>query len=165
MVTKNACKLFARSAGIALLLLAGMSQMFGTSGKRDLTVTTVCEIVAKPNRFNKKIVKIRAFVKSDMIEHTVLLDSSCESEGISLRVPAKLQEQPDFQELYKALSRNGPSTTDQFHITGTFTGVFRYYPNRSSEKRVLEATSVQNLEIKPADGSSVKQDSKKEIKK
>jgi hypothetical protein len=97
MVSKNACKLFVRSAAIAFLLFTSTFQMFGTPRNGEPIDTSVCEIVAKPNKFNKKAVQLRGFVKSDMIEHTVLLDSTCESQGISLWVTAKLRARSEIR--------------------------------------------------------------------
>lgn len=145
---KNTRKFFTTWCGVVLLIVITTNQISGSTREHKKANTTVCEIVAKPHRFNKKVVKLRGFVKSDMIEHTVLLDSTCQSQGISLWVSAKLRERSDFEQLYDAISREGPSTTDRLQITGTFTGVFHYYPKRSAEKRVLEATSVEDIEVK-----------------
>lgn len=101
---------------------------------------TVCQLIAKPRHFHKIIVHIRASVETDLIEHTILVDTSCKNRGIVLWIPHSLDDDPSVRSLWAALkhhveARNGqPVVAD---CVGKFLYQNRKYYLKVSSLRVL----------------------------
>lgn len=73
-------------------------------------ITTLCAIVAAPQRFNGRLVEFTAQYVSDGIEHSVLLDGARCKQGISPEFPNKLKGE---EELTRAVFIDHPGTMDK----------------------------------------------------
>jgi len=65
--------------GLALVATVGANSY---AAKPALIETNVCDLAKRPSHFDKS--NVRAVVMSDLIEHTVLVDSECPEKGVSL---------------------------------------------------------------------------------
>jgi len=120
--------------------------------RQGLSETHLCALVAHPEQFNKKRVRVHAQVESAVIEGgTWLEDPSCKEDGgVELFVPDPIRnhpaEHPDFKALDDAIRLQGNIGTVGKKITATFTGEFTSHSKRP--KRVLTLEKVENLDVK-----------------
>jgi len=136
---------------LASLLLCALA--FGRAKAAQPTDTTICQLVKHPQEFNKKVVRVRALVESDGIEHTVLLDESCESQGVVPWVSRENSEHSDIEKLHDAIFRRGRPGTTGKRITGVFTGTFSWH-RRKIPSRVLALKSVADLHVQIGPGKN-----------
>jgi hypothetical protein len=129
-----------RMIGIVVLILA--STMTSRADGMTPIKTTVCEVSAHPTRFAGKRVTISAQLNSDGIERVTLTDKSCEDAGIAVLTPEHFAGEAAF---IKALQTGHPGTLDKT-ISGTFTGVFRWQPEKMP-KRALLLKEAQRIEV------------------
>ena len=118
---------------------------FATASRADGMApikTTVCEISDHPLRFAGKRVTISAQLNSDGIERVTLTDKSCEDAGLAVLTPEHFAGEEAF---IKALQTGHPGTLDKT-IRGTFTGVFRWQPEKMP-KRALLLKEAQRIEV------------------
>jgi hypothetical protein len=137
-----------RSVRVGLLLVAAiLSQQTAswesTSKGNALSEVTVCELMQRPSQFKSKLVRVRAWVQSDLIHNTALVDDSCESKGISLWIPHERDEQSDVRELRAALSHQWKPGEAKTRIAGVFTGIFL----REAKKFLLKVSKADGLRI------------------
>lgn len=135
-----------RSLGISLLFLG----LFVVAAVADdarsgnqVIDTTVCELTKQPHQFKNKVVRLRSLVESDMIEHTMLVDESCESYGVSLWIPHDLDDNADFKALRNALKEQWKPGAAKTRVFGVFTGTF----SLEGKKRFLRAAKVEKVEV------------------
>ena len=104
---------------------------------------TVCQLVHAPNRFNGKTVRVKALVESDMIEHTMLVDESCKSYGVSLWIPHDLDDNSEVKELRKALKEQWKPGAAKTRVLGVFRGTFSI----EGKKRFLKVAKAEKIEV------------------
>ncbi|QOY90652.1 hypothetical protein [Paludibaculum fermentans] len=110
--------------------------------------TTLCEIVAHPEKFANKRVMFKASFESDGLEHSILNHSGCKV-GIIPYPAADGEKRPDVEALDKAIEAGAPGTTDK-SVAAIFTGRFLWKP---PSKRILEIEGVSELRISPLKNS------------
>jgi hypothetical protein len=107
-------------------------------------VTTLCEVVAHPERFANKTVSFKAWFESDGMDHSILNSPGCK-QGI-VPYPAKDdKKRPDVEAFEQAIGRGAPGTADET-VVGIFTGRFVWTP---PSKRILEIEGVSELRVSP----------------
>ncbi len=133
---------------ICICLLTGcLLNDGGASATGNYIDATVCELAVHPGEFNNRLVRVRASIGSDGIEHTVLKDDTCPDNGVALSVSSEA-EQKDWalRALHEAISRLGlPGTSDNKKISGIFLGKFTertkdFPPRLFSLEKVLDLT-------------------------
>ena len=127
------------------VLLPGGHSSAGSSPSHPIE-TTICDLVKYPSRFSGKLVRVRALVKSDGIEHTVLVDDSCKSQGVAPSVPKENSGHPDMEQLHHAIFRVGRPGTAGKRITGIFVGTYSWH-RKKVPSRVLTLRNVQHLRV------------------
>jgi hypothetical protein len=115
--------------------------------KRVPIPTGICDVVSTPSRYNRKVIKVRAQVESDGIEHTVLLDAErhC-SKGVVPWTRTATDGTDPFAPIDDAIYRQGRIGTIDKKIVATFTGTFRSAKDRE-HPRTLEIESVSDVEV------------------
>jgi hypothetical protein len=126
-------------AGLALSVVL----VIPTSSAEKVTETTLCELIAQADRFDKQIVRVRADVESDLIEHTILVDQSCESKGVSLWIPHDKDDEIEVRKLRSALKDQWKSRAKKGRVVAVFTGVFVH----EGKKRFLKVSQIADLEV------------------
>lgn len=108
------------------------------SQEGTLQASAICSIARSPEKYDNRVVKVRAGVFSDGNHGTILHDESCDSFGMHLFVvPGSKGE----DELDAALNWCHRSTRGKI-ISGTFTGMFHFKPGSPPEHSI----SVQRIE-------------------
>jgi hypothetical protein len=107
-------------------------------------VTTLCEVVAHPEKFANKTVSFKAWFESDGMDHSILNSPGCKL-GI-VPYPAKdNKKRPEVEAFEQAIERGAPGTADKT-IVAIFTGRFLWTP---PSKRILEIEGVSELDVSP----------------
>jgi hypothetical protein len=111
--------------------------------------TSICELVADPQRFSGKIVEVQAQYESDGIHSRVLVDPKCPG-GI---LPSGQAHDPLVgSSLLEALQHGCPGTRDK-QIVATWIGEYHWEPENKpgsgKAPRWLDVQKIENLEVKP----------------
>jgi hypothetical protein len=109
----------------------------------------ICELLAHPEQFNKKQIRVRARLESVVIEGGMwLVGDSCPKEIITLDVPEPMrkhpEQYPDYAALRDAILKEGNVGTTGKSITATFYGKFAYN-HRKRPKRTLLLEKIEDL--------------------
>ena len=107
-------------------------------------VTTLCEVVAHPEKFANKRVTFKASFESDGLDHSILNHSGCKL-GIVPYPAADGKSRPDVEAFDKAIEEGAPGTTDKT-VAATFTGLFLW---KQPSKRILKIEGVSELRVSP----------------
>ena len=126
-------------AGLALSVIL----VIPTSSAEQVTDTTLCELITQADHFNKQIVRVRAAVESDLIEHTILVDKSCKSKGVFLWIPHDKDDEIEIRNLRSALKDQWKPNTKRGRVIGVFTGVFVH----EGRKCFLKVSRVTDLGV------------------
>jgi hypothetical protein len=132
-----------------LLLCFGLLPIFafGQPQPAEPAKTTVCEIAAHPDRFDGKIVQVRAVVDSGVQDlPSGVGDDSCGAE-LTFFMPAdpqfgKLVKSKGFQKLMKDVKRNPV-------VQATVTGLFKRFGTSDKPDNRLALESVENVTVIP----------------
>ncbi len=134
---------------LTVLLLASLVTVgaFGRSrrGNNGLVEPTVCELVEEPKRFANVDVRVKAMVESDLIHHTMLVDTAYPTRSISLWIPHELDDSENVQKLRSELGRQWTERSYETQVTALFTGTFLY----ERKKRFLKVSRVEHVEAAP----------------
>lgn len=125
---------------------AAMLSVSCSSVIRKPDITDLCALVAQPAHFDHKIVQVHGIIRSDGIEHTVLVDGSCDHKGVALSISDEVASHTDAKALLDAIYREGPIGTAGKHIAATITGVFLSSPG-GRPPRTLFVKSVSDLKV------------------
>lgn len=109
--------------------------------------TTVCELVQRSSKFNKKVVRVHASVVTDGIEHTLILDDSCPKVGVSFSTDSSFRQRANYQELRNAILDQAASNSKIKKVTATLTGRFIRYREGRRTKVALEVENISDIEI------------------
>jgi len=93
----------------------------------DPVATSLCDLIKNYQSFDGKIVKVRARVRSDGLEHTDLIDKSCPGVSASLE-STHWDTVPGADILNDALMSDGPHTSQNRLVFATFVGVLKIDP-------------------------------------
>jgi hypothetical protein len=112
--------------------------------------TTVCDIVREPSRYSGETVQFRAIVSSDGFEYSSLFDPKCDKVGLGFQYYSEdWEKNPKLKKFDDALGLIMKGAKHYPTISGTFTGLFTYDPNRSvTKRRLFEITEVEDLHVK-----------------
>jgi hypothetical protein len=89
-------------------------------------VTSVCDIVAQPERYANKLVKVAVAVESDGMHYTVLIDRTCPKLGLTPEFPDTEPRHPALDALQNAIYGQGrPGTLDK-DVSAVFVGKFKW---------------------------------------
>lgn len=111
-------------------------------------ITCICELAKNPERYSNKIVRVRAFILSDLRHTTILVDLACEKVGVSLasgeweKRPIELVKDKSYEQL-EALHPKLIELRDRGQrVYGTFEGMYEWNPNtRPLRELVLRRVS------------------------
>jgi hypothetical protein len=78
-----------------------------TNGNSEPVATTLCDVVAHPEKFTNKLVRFRASFGSDGLEHSVLIHSGCKL-GIVPYPAADGKERSDVEAFDEAVRASAP---------------------------------------------------------
>jgi hypothetical protein len=137
---------------LATLILVAMKPFFVSRvvlAQRPDTVD-ICEVVARPEQFNKKQIRVHARIETVVIEGGMwLVGDACPRELVALDVPEAIrrhpEQHPDYAALEDAILKKGNVGTSGKTITATFSGKFTY-SHHKRPKRALILDGIENLE-------------------
>ncbi len=116
--------------------------------------TSICELDADPQRFNRKVVELQADYKSDGMEFWILTDPKCPLKG-GILPSGQVHDAPVGNALLEALRHGCPGTRDK-RVTANWTGEFHWEPkNGPGSGRVyrwLDVQKIENLQVVPLPG-------------
>jgi hypothetical protein len=144
---------FVRSVSFRLLLVLvtptfGQQPAPSPNSDSNPIATTLCEVVAHPEKFSNKFLRFQASFDSDGLDHSILIHRGCRL-GIVPYSPADGKKRPDFEEFEKAIDTGAPGTLDKT-VVAIFTGRFIWKPPST---RILEIEGVSELRVSPLKGS------------
>jgi hypothetical protein len=116
---------------VLLVSVSGQSTSAADDDSKPIA-TTLCNIVARPEKFANKRVRFQASFVSDGIERSLLIHSGCK-QGIVPYPAADGKTRPDVEAFDKAINMGRRGTADKT-VVAVFTGRFVWSPS----KRVLE---------------------------
>ena len=134
---------------VVVLTIAFLPGIVPTAGAVDgqgddqVVNATVCRLVREPGRFRGKTVRVKALVESDLIEHTMLSDESCQSYGISLWIPHDLDDNADVIALRSVLKEQWKPRAPKTQVSGVFTGTFSV----EGKKRFLKVSKIEERRV------------------
>lgn len=117
-----------------------------TSAQAPTNDTDLCSLVAKPDAFKDKTVRIRARVISS-VEGAAVFDGSCAQQGIALWIEKSAREHSDIRQLDAASMATKGSRAAKKIVTATLTAKFLLRPDKQP-RLVLEAVKVENIDVK-----------------
>lgn len=131
------------ASGLWILLTFTPSMTQAQEAAKEITAidVTVCRVVAHPERFSGKRVRIRASVLSDGLERTALIDPRCKL-GIVPQIPSEVRGRPDIQAFEDAIFGPNPGTSTK-RIAAVFTGVISWKSNVTA----LQIQEIADLEV------------------
>lgn len=107
--------------------------------------TSICELVSDPQRFNGKIVELKAQYESDGLEFWTLTDAQCPTKA-GILPSGQTHVAPVGEALLEALKHGCAGTLDK-QITATWIGEFHWEPeNKPGSGRVPRWIDVQKIE-------------------
>ena len=124
-------------------LVATTEKCYGKAEEREAVSGTICQLVHEPNRFKGKTVRVKAIVESDLIEHTMLTDPSCESDGVSLWIPHDLDDNAEVKALRNALKEQWKPGALKTQVSGVFTGSL----SAEGKKRFLKVSKIEDIRV------------------
>jgi hypothetical protein len=142
-----------RSFGLWLLpvlvvpALGQQSTLPANAGTEPIA-TTLCDVVAHPEKFANKRVTFKASFESDGLDHSILNHSGCKL-GIVPYPAAEDKKRPDVEAFQKAIEEGAPGTADKT-VVASFTGRFVW---KAPSKRILEIEGVSALRVSPVKGT------------
>lgn len=113
----------------------------------------LCSLMRDPSAFTGHMVRLQAFVDSDLIERTLLTQDGCQG-GIALNTskagnpPVALIEDADYRQYSKLRLKFLTLSDKQTRLQGIFEGLFIFRPN-VSPAGILYLHKVSELQIKP----------------
>lgn len=135
-----------RSFGLWLLIavvpVLGQQSNLPATGGMEPIATTLCDVVAHPEKFAEKRVSFDASFVSDGLEHSILSHSGCKLGIVPYPAPDG-KKRPDVERFDKAVGEGAPGTTDK-KVVAIFTGRFVWKP---PSKRILEIEGVSELRV------------------
>lgn len=117
------------------------------SKKNSIVDATVCELVQHSSKFYNKVVRVRARVATDAIEHTVVFDESCPRRGVALWTDSIFRQRPDYRELRSAIVDAAATDSKVRSVRATLTGRFVHRRGGSHSRLALEAEKIDNIEV------------------
>jgi hypothetical protein len=131
----------------ALVVPVSGQSTSATDGDWKPIATTLCNVVAHPEKFANKRVRFQASFVSDGLERSVLIHSGCKL-GIVPYLAADGKTRPDVEAFDKAIDLGRRGTSDKT-VVAVFTGRFVW---KSPSKRILEIEGVSELRVSPLKG-------------
>ena len=133
------CRWFLLSLGI-LWCGSGAAHGCAAASSGEPVTVPICVVVADPEKYDGKLIRVTGSVVSDGLEVTAVVDKSCGGKGMILT-----RESPPgaLKKLDDAIFTGYPGTTDKY-ITVTLTGTFHLIPGEVPQ-RTLVASKVTNI--------------------
>lgn len=107
--------------------------------------TRVGDLVATPEHFNGKFIKVTAYVRADGRHLFVLLDQTDSDQGVALLIPETARRDAAVIDLMRHIYVP-PREFMSRQVKGTFTGAFEWRPGMVPS-RVLSLAHVEGIEI------------------
>ena len=127
---------------LVLLLLALPMNVRSQAPAKRPVVTTLCEVVNHPKRFQRRLVQFPAHYESDAFEFASLADDDHCYFRIAAYIPRQLDQEVD---LSRRIWIGQPGTHDKV-VSATWVGVFRWHPNQVP-RMTLDVRSIKDLRI------------------
>lgn len=110
--------------------------------------TSICSVAATPQQYANRMIRTRASVLSDGIEHIVLFDERCPKAGV---VPlfSATDDASGGAAISAAIFTGRPGTTDK-KITATFVGVF-HRNKAGAPPLAIELSGISEIDVTPID--------------
>lgn len=141
--------LFIVTGSVSSSLMTGLAE----NGARVAT-TTICGLAKNSPEYSKRLVRVRAFVLTDLIHSTILVDSTCNNVGVSLESeefedrPIGLVKDKNYEELEELRPKISVLTQRGQRVYGTFEGLFEWHSDRPHGPiRTLVFRQVSNLHV------------------
>lgn len=128
---------------IGIVVMFGALTITACSEQRSARIidATICSLAAHPKRYENEVVRVRASVRSDGLEHTMLVDGKCPAVRVNV-VPISEEPDGDLDELDAAIFAE-PRGTVTKSVTGTFVGRFRWHGRKQALSiDLISATNV-----------------------
>ena len=122
------------AAFLAILLLTFRSPQQASFIKAQ--AASVCELTSQPKRYSRQAVVIRAYVLSDLIHATNLVDPDCPNRGVSLDSgewkgrPVALSKDESYHKLQELRSKMIEIQNNGEKVYGTFEGLFEWHRSK-----------------------------------
>ena len=113
---------------------------------------TVCALTKDPAQYSQTAVRLRAYIRSDLIHTTLLMDQSCEGVGIALasgewkKRPVQLEKDENYHRLEALFPQLIELEHKGYRVYGTFEGLFDWNPN-GMPPRTLILQRVSKLHV------------------
>ena len=137
-----------------LVICSGARCLADEAGEPTFTAAinvTVCDLVADPQRFHGKIVRVQAQYEADMLL-SVLIDPQCPNAG-GVMPSGNANSSPVGDSLMDALFRHGCFGTTGKQITAAWVGEYHWEPQNTpgtgKVPRWIDVQKIENLEVKP----------------
>jgi len=150
-------RFFLLSLTTCLVLLLGAAKPVSDQQLRPITPTTVCDLSANPERYAnlESLVRVRAFILSDLKHSTLLADAECEKAGVSLQSgdfkdrPIDLVNDTNYKKLEELHPRIPELLRKGQKVYGTFEGLFQWHPENAPRGplRILVLRQVTDLHV------------------
>jgi hypothetical protein len=115
----------------------------------------LCSLLRDPSAFTGHLVRVQAFVDSDLIERTMLSQDGCIHGGIGLSTskagnrPIALVEDDGYRQYLELRLRFRILEEKHKRVHGTFEGIFVFRQNMSPAG-ILYLHKVTDLQVRPA---------------
>jgi hypothetical protein len=131
---------------VLVIIVSKLLTLTPTQGA-ELLVVKISSLVAQPEHFDKRVVRLAAGVRTDR-HHFVILFGESDHQGVALVVPEKLRDNPAvivlIREIYSL-----PQEAAKYRFAGTFTGTFEWHPGRVPSRVLIlrELTDFRKFKI------------------
>ena len=126
---------------------SGQSEERAT-GRSQVAVATVCQVVKNGAAFDREYVSVRGFVIGGVGHGMAVVDDDC-SGGLSLNPPEPVREHKDYLVFMRTVLNEGGGFTRQSksRVVAKFDGILEYHP-KEHRKWVLRAERISDVEVK-----------------
>jgi hypothetical protein len=123
-----------RRLTVTLVLLWCLAWMTACNHKTDAIIeTSICAIITNPSTYDAKLVRVKATLKSDGLEHSNLVDPLCQSKAVA--ITAGPTDDAARRTLTTAIFAGRPGTYDK-EVHAIFVGRFRWRPREIPARRI-----------------------------
>jgi hypothetical protein len=127
---------------------AGANSKESATGRPEVVVVTVCEVVKNGAAFEGKYISVRGFVIGGVGHGIVVVNDDC-SGGLSLDPPEAVREREDYLAFMRTVLKEGGGFTrdSKSRVVAKFDGLLEYHP-KEHRKWVLRADRISEVEVK-----------------
>ena len=142
--------MFVPAAAVSLLFSIDSSTTASSAPVPPIVVTTVCDLVSRPQDFNGRVVRVHARYESNGMDLSVLTDPMCQGGVMPTGHFYNAKVSGAF---FEALHKEGCMGVFGDGATATWTGTYHWQPENTpgtgKVPRWLEVQKIENVNVKP----------------